>query len=116
VLADLRPNVDARADFAQWQIAQGVPTHDLMEPTRRVSETWREQHALLEVELLREGPLPDIDDVELRQELERTHAELLKAHGMRHLDISDIRSRNRAVTQRHARSSQRRDIALRGPR
>ncbi len=56
-------------------------------------------HVLVQARLERDGPLPDVNDVGLRDELERSHAGLLRAHGMAHLDISEIRSRNRAVTQ-----------------
>ena len=99
VLADLRPDVVARAEFAQWQLSQGVSVGDLYEPTRRVPERWRDDHVLIQLELEREGPLADIDDVGLRTELERTHRDLLRAHGMAHLDISEIRSKSRVVTQ-----------------
>lgn len=99
VLADLRPNVEARAEFAQMQLAQGIPTNELMEPARRVTERWRDEHVLIEVELEREGPMVDIDDVALRDEIERSHSDLLREHGMAHLDISEIRSKNRAVTK-----------------
>ena len=103
VLADLRPNAVARAEFAQWQLAQGVPTGELMEPARRVTGKWREEHALVRVRLDHEGPLVDIDDVRLRDALERSHSDLLREHGMAHLDISEIRSKNRAVTKEISR-------------
>jgi hypothetical protein len=74
-----------------------------MEPARRITATWREQHVLVQVRLERHGLLADIDDVRLRDELERSHVELLRAHGMAHLDISEIRSTNRAVTQAMSR-------------
>ena len=99
VLADLRPNAVARAEFAQWQLAQGIPTDELMEPARRVTEKWREEHVLIEVQLDCDGPLVDLDDVSLRDTLERAHNDLLREHGMAHLDISDIRSKTRAVTK-----------------
>ena len=99
VLADLRPNAVARADFARWQIDQGVPAEALAEPARRVTMRWREEHVLVAVELDRDGPLADIDDVSLRSELERAHGGLLREHGMAHLDISEVRSKSRPVTQ-----------------
>lgn len=99
VLADLRPNAIARAEFAQWQLAQGIPVDELSEPARRVTDAWRDAHVLIEVEVETDGAVAEIDDVGLREELERTHSELLRAHGMEHLNISEIRSKNRAVTQ-----------------
>lgn len=74
-------------------------TDELLEPARRVTEKWREEHVLIRVQLERNGPLVDIDDVALRDELERSHTDLLREHGMAHLDISEIRSKNRLVTK-----------------
>jgi hypothetical protein len=99
VLADLRPNAIARAEYAQWQLAQGVPVDELSEPARRVTDVWRHEHVLIEVEAETGGAVADVEDVGLREELERTHSTLLRAHGMEHLNISEIRSKNRAVTQ-----------------
>jgi len=45
------------------------------------------------------GELADVEDLVLRGELERRHAALLAAHGMEHLNISEIRSQTRTVTQ-----------------
>ncbi len=70
-----------------------------MEPTRRVTETWREEHVLIRIRLEREAALVDVDDVQLRHALERAHSERLRAYGMAHLDISEVRSKSRAVTQ-----------------
>lgn len=99
VLADLRPNTGARAEFAQWQLAQGIAGEDLFEPARRVTDRWREEHVLVEVEPEHEAPFADVEDVTLREELERTHSDLLREYGMNHLNVSEIRSKNRAVTQ-----------------
>jgi hypothetical protein len=99
VLADLRPNPNVRADFAQYQMAQGYPPDQLYEPARSVTMAWRRKHVLVQARVRHDGQLADIDDVELREQLERAHADLLKAHGMDHLNISEIRSGNRAVTQ-----------------
>lgn len=99
VLADLRPNVTVRADFVQYQIAQGYGPQELYEPARAVTMVWRRRHVMTQARLLHDGPLADIDDVELREQLERAHVNLLRAHGMAHLNVSEIRSRNGAVTQ-----------------
>jgi len=99
VLADLQPNAVARAEFAQWQIAQGTPLDELSGPARRVTDVWLDEHVLVEVDAETDGAVADIEDVQLREELERTHSDLLRAHGMEHLDIAEIRSKNRAVTQ-----------------
>jgi hypothetical protein len=41
----------------------------------------------------------DLEDLAVRRQLEEKHAALLEAHGMRHLDISQLRSDQRIVTQ-----------------
>jgi RES domain len=99
VLAPLRPNVSVRADFAQFQLEQGVPVNELYVPTREVTAAWRREHVLVHATLEPAGPLADLDDLSLRRELERTHGALLRQHGMEHLDISEIRSKTRPVTQ-----------------
>jgi hypothetical protein len=99
VLSDLRPSALARADFAQWQLSQGISVEDLFEPARRVTQAWRDEHVIVEVEADMNAPVVDIEDVGLREELERTHSLLLRSHGMDHLNVSEIRSKNRAVTR-----------------
>jgi hypothetical protein len=111
VLADLRPNAVARADFAQWQLAQGISREELFEPARRVTRRWREEHVLVAVDVERDGPIADIDDVTLREELERAHFDLLREHGMDYLNISEIRSKNRVVTQTISRDLFQRGVA-----
>jgi hypothetical protein len=99
VLAPLRPNASVRTDFAAFQLEQGYEPDELYLPAREARPVWREQHVLVRADLQRAGPLVDMDDVALRDRLEQTHAELLLRHGMDHLDISEIRSKTRAVTQ-----------------
>jgi RES domain len=41
----------------------------------------------------------DLEDLAMRRSLEESHAALLAAHGMRNLDISQLRSSQRVVTQ-----------------
>lgn len=104
VLADLRPNARVRSDYAQFQLAQGIAREDLHQPSRTVTAAWREGHALIRARAVRSAPLVDLDDVSLLDQLERDHADLLVEHGMDHLDISAIRSRNRVVTQTISRT------------
>jgi hypothetical protein len=62
---------------------------------------WRRKRCLApaRVEYLAGGELIDLNDSRVRAELEREHAALLHRHGMDHLDISQIRSRDREVSQ-----------------
>ena len=54
---------------------------------------------LIAGELELDGPLVDLTDVPTRQEIERRHVELLVAHGLEHLDLHEITTKRRAVTQ-----------------
>lgn len=93
VLADFRP--DSRALDEMRRLFGGVP-----DTVGTVPPDWLEQQALASGRLeIFSGELVDIDDPPLRTELERKHADLLAAHGMDHLDISEVRSRNRQLTQ-----------------
>jgi hypothetical protein len=53
--------------------------------------------------VLDDGELVDVDAPATRAALEREHAPLLAEHGMRHLDVAEVRSRTRLVTQRIGR-------------
>jgi hypothetical protein len=109
VLADLRPNAKARADFAQFQLAQGVPVDELQVPGRAVTAAWRRSHELAPARVEHDGPLVDIDDPALREKLATRHATLLAEHGMSQLNISEVRSKIRVVSQTIAR-----DLYMRG--
>jgi hypothetical protein len=98
-LADLRPNTNVRADFARFQLDQGYEPSELFVPAREVTQAWRQKHALVQVCLRCDGPLADLDDVKLRNQLEATHYELLLSYGMEHLDIAQVRSKTRPLTQ-----------------
>jgi hypothetical protein len=92
VLADFRPNARARAEY------RAIYGEDL--PAPRVTPAWRAARALAQgtLEILR-GDLADVDDPALRQRFARLHADLLSRHGMDHLDIAQIRGKDRPVTQ-----------------
>lgn len=92
VLADFRPNTKARAEY------RDLFGEELAPP--RIKEVWLQERVLArgEIRVLHNG-LVDIDDPGLRREFEQTHAGLLARHGMDHLDISQIRSKDRPVTQ-----------------
>lgn len=69
-------------------------------PVGTVPREWLERHALAAGRIaLHGGELVNVDDPALRHDFERRHADLLRKHGMRHLDISELRSRYRQVTQ-----------------
>ena len=94
VLADLRPNTKALADF---QELFGGSAHLI---AGEVSWEFREKRVLAPARIqILEGELVDIDDVAVLQGLERRHAALLYQYGMDHLNIGEIRSEVRVVTQ-----------------
>jgi hypothetical protein len=99
VLADLRPNATALAEFAQFfGDSASIPAGE-------ISRAWRRRHALAPASIaLHGGALVDLDDIPSRERLARQHARLLAAHRMQHLDISEVRSRSRPVTQAISRS------------
>lgn len=102
-LADFRPNTKALAEFRALAAASGG---DQSFPPPQVPIGWRRKRLLApaRVEFVASGDLVDLNDPRVRADLERTHAGLLHRHGMDHLDISQIRSRDRDVTQELARA------------
>lgn len=100
VVGDLAPST---SEVAEFQRALGTIFPELI-PASAVSWQWRQKQALALGLLRLNGSLVDIDDVEVRRRLEKQHARLLARHGMEHLYIGEVRSTQRAVTQRIARS------------
>jgi RES domain len=95
VLADFRPNLgalrrhvetygpEAAQDFAEFPI----------------TAQWRRLHVLVAATLRFDGVLVDLTDVPTRQRIENRHAELLVEHDLPHLDLHEITTGRRAVTQ-----------------
>ena len=112
-LADLRPNVNARAELARLQVeVLEYAPDELFVPASAVTSAWRAANVLVEVRLERdEHPVADLDSVRLREQLERAHAPTLRAYGLEHLDISEVRSRVRPVTQLISRDLYERGVA-----
>jgi len=57
------------------------------------------QETALPCTLVYEGRLLDLTDAHERQEIETRHARLLADHGMAHLDMHEVTTRRRIVTQ-----------------
>jgi RES domain len=92
-LATFRP--DAKAVTEYRRLFGKLP-----DAVGSVPRGWLERHALAPGRIeIREGELASVDDPTLRRQFERQHADLLVAHGMQHLDISEVRSRDRIVTR-----------------
>lgn len=95
VLADFRPDLNARRAFAD---AFGAAALDDL-PAAAVTARWREEHLLAPAEMVLDGELIDLTDPAVRADLEQRHASLLVEHGLAHLDLHEITSRRRVVTQ-----------------
>lgn len=95
VLADLRPNTAAIARY----IEKFGPRAAKDVPAQPVTESWRRQHVLAKVRPVLNAPVLDLCDADVRYKVEREHTTLLNAHGMDHLDLSEITAKRRPVTQ-----------------
>lgn len=96
VLADFRPNAKARAEYKE------LYGEDL--PAPRIKAIWRQDRVLAQgaIRILK-GDLIDIDEPGLRRQFEQQYKDLLAQHGLDHLDIAQIRNKDRGVTQTVAR-------------
>jgi hypothetical protein len=96
VLADLRPNAKAIAELKEL-FGSDTPA---LAGVGEVSAEWRDANRLCPAVAVAETGLCHLDaEVELRNELEHDLADLLVDHEMDHLDIAQVRSRDRIVTQ-----------------
>jgi hypothetical protein len=95
ILADFRPNLAAmRRHLERYgpdAVADFTP-----EP---VTARWRAQHVLIPVALRLDGPLIDLNDLATRRDVENRHIDLLLEHGLNHLDLHEITTSRRVVTQ-----------------
>ena len=97
LLADLRPNTRAIADF---ETCFGASSDAGLTVAGVVSWQWRQAHGLVNAEtIIHCGKFADIESLTLRREIEHRHPTLLRDHGFRHFDLSEIRARDRPVTQ-----------------
>jgi hypothetical protein len=95
VLSDLRPKAAAIRRFVDKfgpEAAEDVPAQP-------VTESWRQQHVLVRAALALAGPIVDLCDADQLYEIEQHRVALLDEHGLDHLDLSAVTSRQRLVTQ-----------------
>jgi hypothetical protein len=91
-LQDLRPATKDRADFQSLFGAKPPPGS--------IARQWRLERRVGRARLdVDPALIVDLEDLAVRRALEEKHAALLAAHGMRHLDIAQLRSGQRIVTQ-----------------
>jgi hypothetical protein len=95
VLADFRPNLGALRRHVERYGPEAA--QDFTE--KPVTAQLRIQHVLVPTVLKLDGPLIDLTDVPTRQEIEHRHVELLLEHDLQHLDLHEITTSRRAITQ-----------------
>jgi RES domain len=95
VLADFRPKLSAIAEF---ETAMGSEAASEL-PSASITATWREQHVLARANVTLEGSICDLTESGERQKVEEQHATLLANHQMEHLDLHEITTARRVVTQ-----------------
>jgi RES domain len=64
-----------------------------------ITAAWRRENVLAPVRLRLDGGICDLTDVSQRQKIEERHVDLLLQHDMRHLDLHEITTSRRVVTQ-----------------
>jgi hypothetical protein len=91
-LQDLRPDTHTRADYRSLF---GVDPPEPIVPSQ-----WRADRRIARARFAAANEeIVDLEDLEIRRRLEEEYAPLLAAYGMRHVDISQLRSEQRIVTQ-----------------
>ena len=95
MLADLRPNTGAIARYLKRFGREAAA--DL--PSATVTAEWRRAHVLAPARMKLDGSVLDLTDLEERRAIELRHTELLAAYGMSHLDLHEVTTRRRVVTQ-----------------
>jgi hypothetical protein len=95
VLADFRPKLSAIRRFQQEMGADAA--QELA--GQPITAAWRSENVLAPVRLRLDGPICDLTDVSQRQTIEERHVDLLLEHDMRHLDLHEITTSRRVVTQ-----------------
>jgi hypothetical protein len=95
VLADFRPNLAAQRRYLK-QFGQDAAEDFAAEP---VTAAWRTQHLLASALIDFTGELVDLTDTATRNSLETEHADLLADYDLPHLDLHEITTSRRALTQ-----------------
>lgn len=98
-LVPLRPETKALADF------DNIFGHAAHFIAGEVGWKFREEHVLVPAEIgISLGAIIDVEDITVRQHLAQCHAALLHKAGIAHLDLGELRSVSRKITQAFSRS------------
>ena len=107
VLADYRPNLVAQ----QRHIERFGPEAAEDFAPNPITAQWRRQHVLVSVDLHLDGPLLDLIDLATRLEIEKRHLGLLREYDLEHLDLHEITTQRRVITQTIAAAAYDRGIS-----
>ena len=95
VLADLRRDT--------WEVANYLATFgaDALDdlPAQEITADWRRQNVLVCCRINAQAEMLDLTDPTVRHQTEQRHATLLAAHGMKHLDVTEVTRRRRSMTR-----------------
>jgi RES domain len=94
-LADFRPKLSTIQHF-QHEMGAGA-AQEL--PAWPITAAWRREHVLAPLRLKLGGPIYDLTDIAQRRNIEERHEGLLLEHDMQHLDLHEITTSRRVVTQ-----------------
>jgi hypothetical protein len=99
VLADLRPNKKALADFEKIFGADDAP-----KSAGRVTPAWRRKHVLVQAGIeLSSGKMADIETAAVLGDLSDRLEEELKARRLKRLDLACLRGKDRGLTRAASR-------------
>ena len=68
-------------------------------PAQEITADWRRQNVLVCCRINAQAEILDLTDPTVRHEMEQRHAALLAAHGMKHLDVTEVTRRRRSMTR-----------------
>jgi RES domain len=94
-LADFRPKLSA---IQRFQREMGDDAAQEL-AAQSITAAWRREHVLAPLRLKLDGPIYDLTDIAQRRSIEDRHSGLLLEHGMQHLDLHEITTGRRVVTQ-----------------
>ena len=94
-LADFRPKLSAIHRF-QREMGDDA-ARELA--AQSITAAWRREHVLAPLRLKLDGPICDLTDIAQRRNIEEKHSSLLLEHDMQHLDLHEITTSRRVVTQ-----------------
>jgi hypothetical protein len=95
MLGDYRPNAGAVQRF----IERYGPEAAADVPSEPVTAKWRQQNVLVPAVLGLNGHIVDLTDSPTRRVIEIAHADLLVEHQLAHVDLHEITTSRRVVTQ-----------------